>query len=253
MPDTPANTPIQRVAIVTGASRGIGRAIALSLAGAGCHVALLARSEGPLSEVRSQIEESGGSASVHAVDAGDSAKLAETVESIAAERGRLDILVNNAGITRDNLALRMSDEDFDTVINVNLKAAFVACRAAIRPMMRGKYGRIINIGSTSGVVGNAGQANYAAAKAGLIGMSKSLAREIGGKGITVNVIAPGFIETDMTSGLPDSVKSQITASMAVKRLGTVEDIANAVAYVASEGAGYLTGQCLCVDGGLTMC
>jgi 3-oxoacyl-[acyl-carrier protein] reductase len=253
MPETPAITPIQRVAIVTGASRGIGRAIALSLARSGCHVALLSRSEGPLSEVRSLIEESGGSASVHAVDAGDSVRLAETVESIAAERGRLDILVNNAGITRDNLALRMSDEDFDTVINVNLKAAFVACRAAIRPMMRGKYGRIINIGSTSGVVGNAGQANYAAAKAGLIGMSKSLAREIGGKGITVNVIAPGFIETDMTSGLPDSVKSQITATMAIKRLGTVEDIAGAVAYVASEGAGYLTGQCLCVDGGLTMC
>ncbi len=244
---------IQRVAIVTGASRGIGKSIALTLARDGRHVALLARSEGPLSEVKSLIEEAGGSASVHAVDAGDSAQLAGVIESIASEQGRLDILVNNAGITKDNLALRMSDEDFDAVINVNLKAAFVTCRAAIRPMMRGKFGRIVNIGSTSGVVGNAGQANYAAAKAGLIGMSRSLAREIGGKGITVNVIAPGFIETDMTAGLPDSVKTQLTGSIATKRLGTVEDIANAVSYVSSDGAGYLTGQCICVDGGLTMC
>jgi len=253
MADSNNNASPQRVAIVTGASRGIGKAIALTLAGDGCHVALLARSEGPLSEVKSLIEEAGGSASVHAVDAGDSAKLAETIESIASEQGRLDVLVNNAGITRDNLALRMSDEDFDTVINVNLKAAFVTCRAAIRPMMRGRYGRIVNIGSTSGVVGNAGQANYAAAKAGLIGMSRALAREIGGKGITVNVIAPGFIETDMTSDLPGSVKEQITGTMAVKRLGQVDDIASCVSYVASEGAGYLTGQCICVDGGLTMC
>ncbi len=253
MADSTDNASIQRVAIVTGASRGIGKAIALTLANDGCHVALLARSEGPLSEVKSLIEEAGGSASVHAADAGDSARLAETIESIASERGRLDILVNNAGITRDNLALRMSDEDFDTVVNVNLKAAFITSRAAIRPMMRGKYGRIINIGSTSGVVGNAGQANYAAAKAGLVGMSRALAREIGGKGITVNVIAPGFIETDMTNDLPDSVKDQITGTMAVKRLGKVDDIANCVSYVASEGAGYLTGQCICVDGGLTMC
>ena len=244
---------VQRVAVVTGASRGIGKAIARTLADDGRHVALLARSEGPLSEVRSLIEESGGSASVHAVDAGDSVKLAETIESIAAEHGRLDILVNNAGITRDNLALRMSDEDFDAVLNVNLKAAFVASRSAIRPMMRGRFGRIINIGSTSGVVGNAGQANYAAAKAGLIGLSKSLARELGGKGITVNVIAPGFIETAMTADLSESVKTQLTGMIAVKRLGTVEDIANAVSYVASEEAGYLTGQCICVDGGLTMC
>ncbi|MCB9837903.1 MAG: 3-oxoacyl-[acyl-carrier-protein] reductase [Phycisphaeraceae bacterium] len=253
MADTPANNAPRRVAVVTGASRGIGKAIALQLAGSGCHVALISRSAGPLSEVRSLIEEAGGSASVHAVDAADSGRLAETIESIASDQGRLDILVNNAGITRDNLALRMSDEDFDTVINVNLKACFVACRAAIRPMMKNKWGRIINIGSTSGVVGNPGQANYAAAKAGLVGMSKSLAREIGGKGITVNVIAPGFIETDMTAGLPENIKTQLTANLAVKRLGAVEDIAHAVAYVASEGAGYLTGQCLCVDGGLTMC
>jgi 3-oxoacyl-[acyl-carrier protein] reductase len=253
MPTPSDSASLQRVAIVTGASRGIGKAIAMALASEGRHVALLARSEGPLSEVRSLIEESGGSSSVHAVDAGDSKQLAETIESIAAERGRLDILVNNAGITRDNLALRMSDEDFDTVINVNLKAAFVTCRAAMRPMMRGKFGRIVNIGSTSGVVGNAGQANYAAAKAGLVGMSRSLAREIGSKGITVNVIAPGFIETDMTSGLPDAIKTQLTGSIAVKRLGRVEDIASAVSYVASDNAGYLTGQCICVDGGLTMC
>jgi len=247
------STDTQRVALVTGASRGIGKGIALRLARDGCHIALISRSDGPLAEVRSLIESAGGSASVHAVDVADSKQLAEAVESIAAERGRLDIVVNNAGITRDNLALRMSDEDFDAVINVNLKAAFVTSRAAIRPMMRGRFGRIVNIGSTSGVVGNPGQANYAAAKAGLVGMSKSLAREVGGKGITVNVVAPGFIETDMTSDLPEAVKSQVLASMAVNRLGSVEDIAAAVSYVASEEAGYLTGQCICVDGGLTMC
>jgi len=242
----------KRVAVVTGASRGIGRAIAMRLARDGRHVVLVSRSEGPLSEVRAAIEEAGGSASVTPADVGDAQAWGKTVEGIAEEHGRLDILVNNAGITRDNLALRMSDEEFTSVLEVNLVSAFVACRAAARPMMRGRFGRIVNIGSTSGVVGNAGQANYAAAKAGLTGMTRALARELGGKGVTANVIAPGFIETDMTSGLPEEVKSKVIDAMALRRLGTPEDIAEAVAYVSGDGAGFLTGQVICVDGGLTM-
>ena len=248
MPDTE-----QRVALVTGASRGIGRAVALRLASDGRHVVLVSRSEGPLSEVKSQIEQAGGSASVAAVDVGDAEALRGMVESVIEDLGRLDILVNNAGLTRDNLVLRMSDEDFNHVIHVNLTAAFVTARAAARAMMRGKFGRIVNIGSTSGVVGNPGQANYAAAKAGLIGLTKSLARELGGKGVTANVIAPGFIETDMTASLPEMVREAVLKAMAVRRLGVPDDIAAAVSYVSSDEAGYLTGQVLCVDGGLTMC
>ncbi len=251
--DPGTNPPEQRVAVVTGASRGIGRAIALRLAKDGRHVVLVSRAEGPLSEVKSQITEAGGSASLVAADVGDAGSWQQAVERIAEEHGRLDILVNNAGVTRDNLLLRMSDEEFDEVIRVNLKSAFVACRAAARAMMKGRFGRVVNIASTSGVVGNAGQANYAAAKAGLIGLTKSLARELGGKGITANVVAPGFIETDMTSGLPEQVRQRVLDAMAVKRLGKPEDIAEAVAFVAGENAGFLTGQVICVDGGLTMC
>jgi 3-oxoacyl-[acyl-carrier protein] reductase len=186
------------------------------------------------------------------VDIGDGAALAGAIDRVIEDRGRLDILVNNAGITRDNLSLRMSDEEFDDVVRVNLRSVFVACRAAARAMMRGKFGRIVNIGSTSGVVGNAGQVNYAAAKSGLIGLTKSLARELGAKGITANVIAPGFIETDMTASLPDAVRGKVLEAMALRRLGRPEDIAAAVAYVASDEAGFLTGQTICVDGGLTM-
>lgn len=243
----------RRVALVTGASRGIGRAIALRLARDGRHVVLVARSAGPLSEVKSQIESAGGHASVCAVDLGDLAAWQAAVERVIDERGRLDILVNNAGITRDNLSLRMSDDEWNEVIRVNLSSAFVACRASARSMMKGRFGRIVNIASTSGVVGNAGQANYAAAKAGLIGMTKSLARELGGKGITANIVAPGFIETDMTSGLPETIRAKVLEGMALKRLGVPEDIAEAVSYVSSDGAGFLTGQVICVDGGLTMC
>lgn len=242
-----------RVALVTGASRGIGRAIALRLARDGRHVVLVSRTAGPLAEVQSLIESEGGRASACAVDIGDLAAWQAAVERVIEERGRLDILVNNAGITRDNLALRMSNADWDEVIRVNLSSSFVACRAAARAMMKGRFGRIVNIASTSGVVGNAGQANYAAAKAGLIGLTKTLARELGGKGVTANIVAPGFIETDMTAGLPDEVRSRVLEGMAVKRLGTPDDIAEAVSYVSSDRAGFLTGQVLCVDGGLTMC
>ncbi len=244
--------PNRRVAFVTGASRGIGRAIALRLAREGRHVVLCARSEGPLSEVKAQIEAAGGGASVCAVDIADSSALQAAIEKSAAELGRLDILVNNAGITRDGLILRMSDEDFMAVLQTNLVSAFVACRAAARPMMKNRFGRVVNIASTSGVVGNAGQANYAAAKSGLIGLTKTIARELGGKGVTANVIAPGYIETDMTSGLPQEIKDKITESVVVKRLGAPEDIASAVAYVSGDDAGYLTGQVIVVDGGMTM-
>lgn len=243
----------KRVAFVTGASRGIGKAIALRQARDGRHVVLVSRSEGPLAEVKAAIEGAGGTATVRAVDVGDAAALRDCVEQTAEELGRLDVLVNNAGITRDGLALRMSDEDWNTVISVDLTSAFVAIRSAARWMMRGKFGRIVNISSTSGVVGNAGQANYAAAKAGLLGLSKSIARELGSKNITCNVVAPGFVTTDMTAELPQQIKDGVMGMMAVKRLGTPEDIAAAVAYVTSEEAGFLTGQTICVDGGMTMC
>lgn len=251
---TESSTPsIRRVAVVTGASRGIGLGIAQRLARDGRHVALVARSEKSLHEAAEAITAAGGSASVHACDVGDSAAIAAMFDAVVEQQGRLDILVNNAGITRDNLLLRMSDQEWDEVIRVNLTSAFAACRAAARPMMKGKFGRIVNIASTSGVVGNAGQANYAAAKAGLIGLTKTIARELGGKAITANVIAPGFIETDMTANLGDEIKAKVIQGMALRRLGNPEDIAAAVAYLTADDAGFVTGQVLCVDGGLTMC
>jgi 3-oxoacyl-[acyl-carrier protein] reductase len=246
------NPTSKRVAFVTGASRGIGRAIALRLAKDGRHVVLSSRSAGPLSEVRAQIEGAGGSASVRAADVADGAGLAKAIDEVAGEFGRLDILVNNAGITKDGLILRMSDEDWEQVLRTNLTSAFVAIRAAARSMMRGRFGRIVNISSTSGIVGNAGQANYAAAKAGLVGLSKTVARELGSKGITCNVIAPGFVETDMTHNLPEEMKKGLLEMLPVKRLGAVEDIAAAAAYLTADDAGFVTGQVVCVDGGMTM-
>lgn len=246
-------TTSQRVAIVTGASRGIGRAIALRLARDGRHVVLMARSAAPLADLAEQIRANGGSASYRAVDVADSPALAAAVEAVAEEQGRIDILVNNAGITRDGLALRLSDDDWAQVIQTNLTSAFVAIRAAARAMMKGRFGRIVNISSTSGVVGNAGQANYAAAKAGLLGLTRTIARELGSKGITANAVAPGFIETDMTAGLPEQVRESVLALTAVKRFGTPEDVAELVAYLASDAAGFITGQTICIDGGMTMC
>lgn len=242
-----------RVAIVTGASRGIGRAIALRLARDGRHVVAVARSQGPLDELVAEITNAGGKATARACDLADFGAVTAMIESVAKDLGRIDILVNNAGITRDNLILRMTDDEWDDVVNTNLKAVFVACRAAARPMMKGKFGRIVNIASTSGLVGNAGQANYAAAKSGLTGLTKTIARELGGKGITANVVAPGFIQTDMTKDLPADVLDKVRASMAVKTLGVPEDIAACVAYATSDDAGYLTGQTIAVDGGMTMC
>ena len=239
-----------RIAIVTGASRGIGRAIALRLAADGRVVVLVSRSADTLEEVRLEIEEAGGAAEARPCDIADSDALAGLVEDVANTHGRLDILVNNAGITRDGLLLRMSDEDFDTVIQVNLRSAFVACRAAARPMMRGRFGRIINISSVTGIVGNPGQANYAAAKAGLIGLTKSLAKELGSKGITANVVAPGFVETSMLEAMTPQLREQVTKALPVRRFGQPEEIAHAVSFIASDLSGYLTGQVLIIDGGL---
>lgn len=205
-----------------------------------------------MAELERSIVAAGGSAERVACDVGDAEALRAAIESVAERHGRLDILVNNAGITRDGLILRMSDEDFDAVLTVNLRAVFVACRAAARPMMRQKFGRIVNVGSVSGITGNAGQANYAAAKAGVIGLTKSIAKELGPKGITANVVAPGFIETDMTAALSGVIKDQILPQIPARRIGHADDIAAAVGYVASDEAGYLTGHVLVVDGGLAM-
>ncbi|MFO0873846.1 MAG: 3-oxoacyl-[acyl-carrier-protein] reductase [Phycisphaerales bacterium] len=240
----------RRVAIVTGASRGIGRGIAERLARDGHHVVLVARTADALEQVRAEIAQAGGSAETRACSVDDSEAMSAAIEEVASSHGRLDILVNNAGITRDGLILRMSDEDFDAVVRVNLRSAFVACRAAARPMMRGKFGRIINIGSVSGIMGNAGQANYAAAKAGLIGLTKTIARELGSKGITANVVAPGFIETDMTAGLPQQIKDEVVKQLPLRRFGTVAEIAHVVSFVASDLAGYMTGQVVVIDGGM---
>ena len=237
---------------MTGASRGIGRAIAMRLASDGRYVVLVSRSVDALQAVCNEIVEKGGRAEVRTCDIGDGDALTELIEDVASTHGRLDILVNNAGITRDGLVLRMTDADFDDVIRVNLRSAFVACRAAARPMMRGRFGRIVNIGSVTGIVGNAGQANYAAAKAGLVGLTKSLAKELGSKGITANVIAPGFVDTDMTTVLPQQLKNDVTKTIPVRRFGTVDEIAHAVSFAASDQASYFTGQVLVVDGGLAM-
>ncbi|MEM6392631.1 MAG: 3-oxoacyl-[acyl-carrier-protein] reductase [Planctomycetota bacterium] len=244
--------PDQRIAIVTGASRGIGAAIAKSLAAAGNHVVCVARNQAKLDEVKAEIEAADGQASTATCDIADGAALAKLIEDTADAHGRLDILVNNAGITRDNLLMRMSDEEFDDVIHTNLRSVFVACRAASKPMMSNRFGRIINIGSVSGVAGNAGQANYAAAKAGLAGFTKSLAKELGKRGVTANVVAPGFIATDMTDVLPDKIKDGVKQLTAVGRMGEPEEIAAAVAFLAADNASYVTGQVLTVDGGMTM-
>jgi len=242
----------KRVAIVTGGSRGIGAAIVKRLAQDGLHVVAVARNLEKLQQVCNEASADGGSAEAVVCDIADPKALAAAIEQVAEKHGRIDVLVNNAGITRDDLILRMEDEAFDEVINTNLKSAFVAIRSASRSIMRSKTGRIINIGSVAGVAGNAGQANYAASKAGLIGLSKSVARELARKGVTCNVVAPGFITTDMTQGLPEDLKETVKGNIPLRRFGEASEIAAAVSFFASPQAAYVTGQVLCVDGGMVM-
>ncbi|MDP6693830.1 MAG: 3-oxoacyl-[acyl-carrier-protein] reductase [Phycisphaerales bacterium] len=248
---TDTNNDSQRVAIVTGASRGIGRSIAKKLARDGFLLALVARDEKALASVQDEIESDGGNTVTHVCDLSQRGSFATVIETIVNDLGRLDVLVNNAGMTRDGLMLRMSDEDFEVVINVNLRSVFEGCRAAARPMMKGRFGRIINITSVSGLSGNAGQANYAASKAGLIGLTKTVAKEFGSKGITANAIAPGFIETDMTASLGEEIRKGVEKTVPLRRYGHPEEVASVVSFLASEGSGYVTGQIIVVDGGLT--
>jgi 3-oxoacyl-[acyl-carrier protein] reductase len=241
------------VAIVTGAGRGIGRAVALRLAKEGARVACVSRTEGNAQKVADEINAIRPDlAKAYAVDVADHAAVQKTGAQILSDFGRADILVNNAGVTRDVLAMRMSLEDWESVIGTNLRGAFSFTHSIIRAMIKQRGGRIINISSVIGLMGNAGQTNYAASKAGLIGFTKALARELASRNITVNAVAPGFITTDMTSGLSEEVKKSIHAKIPLGKTGTPEDIANAVAFLASAEASYITGQVLCVDGGIVM-
>lgn len=242
-----------KVALVTGGSRGIGRAIALRLAAEGADLAICARNAGAAGEVATAIEALGRRCLVRQADVADAEQAAELVAATIAELGRLDVLVNNAGVTRDNLLMRMKEEDWDEVLAINLKGAFNCVRAAVRPMLKARGGRIVNITSVVGLLGNAGQANYAASKAGLIGLTKSLARELASRGITANAVAPGLVpETGMTAGLTQQQQQQMIATVPLGRAGTPEDVAHAVAFLASDQAAYITGQVLSVDGGMAM-
>ncbi len=242
----------KRLAVVTGAARGIGRAIVLELLEQGRLVAGLDINAEQLDELEKVVAEAGQTVVTRCVDITKSDELANVLETLANEHGGIGILVNNAGITRDKLMMQMKDEDFDSVINVNLRAAFMATTFSLRSMVRNKFGRIVNMSSVAGVMGQAGSSNYAASKAGLIGMTKSVAREVGKKNVTANCIAPGFIMTEMTATLPDAVKDAAKQIIPVRRFGQVEDVAKAAAFLASDQAGYITGQVLCVDGGMAM-
>ena len=240
-----------QVALVTGASRGIGRAIALELARQGLKVIGTATTEAGAASISEALAASGGGRGIK-LDVNDGPGVDAAIDSIVKEHGALHVLVNNAGITRDTLSMRMKDDDWDAVLDTNLKAVFRVSRAAIKPMMKQRYGRIVSITSVVGASGNAGQANYAAAKAGVAGMTRSLARELGSRGITVNCVAPGFIETDMTKALSETQTTALMAQIPLGRLGSAADIAHAVAFLASPHAGYITGSELHVNGGMFM-
>ena len=238
-----------RVALVTGSTRGIGRAIAGTLAGAGARVAVVGRDRGKAEEAAGTI---GGSARGFGCDMADPAAVATLVTDVESAFGSVDILVNNAGLTRDNIVPRLKDEDWQVVIDTNLRGAFLATRAAARGMMKRRWGRIINIASVVGLIGNKGQANYAASKAGLIGLTKSVAKELASRNVLANAVAPGFIETDMTASLAGEARDALVRQIPLERLGSAQDVAGVVAFLASEHAGYITGQVFVVDGGMVM-
>jgi 3-oxoacyl-[acyl-carrier protein] reductase len=238
-----------RVALVTGSTRGIGREIAVTLSACGARVAVVGRDATRAAEAAQAI---GGNARGYAADVSDTAQVTNLVDSVERDFGSLDILVNNAGLTRDNILLRLKDEDWDAVLAANLRGAFASVRAAARGMMKRRWGRIINISSVVGLIGNKGQSNYAASKAGLIGLTKSVAKEFASRNILANVIAPGFIETDMTSGMTADARAALSAQIPLERLGTPKDIAGVAAFLSSEHAAYITGQVFVVDGGMVM-
>lgn len=245
--------PDKKVALVTGAGRGIGRAIALALAQKDMFVIVnyngsAARAQETVEEIR----QTGGEAVSFACNVADFSACGEMITALVKEYGHIDVLVNNAGITRDNLLMKMSEEDFDRVIAVNLKGCFNTIKHLSRQLLKQRSGKIINISSVTGVMGNAGQANYCASKAGIIGLTKSAARELGSRGITVNAVAPGFIETEMTESLPETVKTSLTEQILLKRTGTAKEVAEVVAFLASDAAGYITGQVISVDGGMAV-
>jgi 3-oxoacyl-[acyl-carrier protein] reductase len=241
-----------RVALVTGASRGIGQAILHALGRAGCLVVGTATSESGAEAIGTALAEAGLKGEGLMLNVNDAVQVDTAIDGILGRHGRIDILVNNAGITRDNLLMRMKDEEWTAIIDTNLTSVFRLSRAVLRPMMKARFGRIVSIASVVGASGNAGQTNYAAAKAGMIGFSKSLAQEVGSRGITVNCVAPGFIDTDMTRALPEVARTKLMERIPLGKLGTPEDIAHAVAFLASDGAGYITGGTLHVNGGMYM-
>ena len=241
-----------KIALVTGASRGIGQAILHELARRGARVIGTATSEAGAAAIAESLAVADLKGEGLMLNVTDAAQVDAAIDGIMGRHGRIDILVNNAGITRDNLLMRMKDEEWDAILDTNLTSVFRLARAVLRPMMKARYGRIVSIASVVGCSGNAGQTNYAAAKAGMIGFSKSLAQEVGSRGITVNCVAPGFIDTDMTRALPDAARQKLLERIPAGKLGTPEDIAHAVAYLASAGAGYVTGTTLHVNGGMYM-